>query len=442
MQTDVTRRSFLASAGKAALGAGALAAALPAPAIGRALGSPGERINVGLIGCGGQGRGVMGGFMGSRDLEVLAVCDVDSRHSAEAARQVEKKYGQAPKVQKDFRKLLEMKELDAVIVGTPDHWHALTTINACEAEKDVYVEKPLSHDIFESRAMVNAAKHWKRVVQVGTQQRSDGQFIEAIEFVRAGKLGKVSVCRAWIVVNDAGIGRQKPKDPPAELDWDLWSGPAPLRPYQDNRCHVNWRWWFDYGGGWSTDWGVHMIDICLLGMNAGQPLEVHSQGGKLVNDDDSTTPDTLLATLKFPDFVLHWEVRMGNARGIDGGSSHGSEFIGRNGTLIVDRGKWEVYPEGDRLKEKPAKAEVKGGHVSNFLECMRSRAKPRSDIESMHNTTVCCHLTNLAYLAGRGLRWDPVKEIVIDDTKAMELGSYQREYRAPGKLPRYEPSRT
>ncbi len=439
MMEATTRRTFLASAGKAAVGAGLLASALPAPAIGRPLRAPSERINMALIGCGGQGRGDMGAHMGFPEVEVIAVCDVDDRHSAEAARQVEKKYGTAPRVFKDFRKLLELKEVDAVIIGTPDHWHALTTIAACEAGKDVYVEKPLSHDIAESRAMVNAAKRFKRVVQAGTQQRSDQQFADAIEFVRSGRLGKVSVCRSWIVVNDHTVGKDKPRDPPKELDWDFWTGPAALEPYQDNKCHSSWRWFFNTGGGWSTDWGVHMIDIVLLGMNATQPLEVSSAGGKLVTDDDATTPDTLVSLLRFPDFVLTWELRQGNARGLDGGSNHGSEFIGRNGTLIVDRGRWQVFPEGDRLKDRPASVDLKGkGHAANFLECIRTRAKPRSDLESMHHTTTCCHLTNLAHLAGRSIKWDPVKEVVIGDPEAMRIGSYQREYRSPWKLPRYE----
>jgi predicted dehydrogenase len=436
MEKDVTRRDFLASTG-AGIGAGAIAS-LGAPAIGRALGTANDRIVLGLIGCGGQGRHDMNCFMGLPEVEVAAVCDVDEGHLGEAARQVEKKYGTPPKTFKDFRKLLEMKDVHAVIVGTPDHWHALPTIAACEAGKDVYVEKPLSHDIAESRAMVSAAKRFGRVVQAGTQQRSDQQFADAIEFVRSGKLGKISVCRAWIVVNGHTVGRQKPKDPPKELDWDFWVGPAALEPYQENKGHWSWRWFFNTGGGWATDWGVHMIDIVLLGMRAGQPLEVSSAGGKIVADDDATTPDTMVSVLKYPNFVMTWELRQGNARGLDGGANHGSEFIGTNGTLIVDRGRCQIFPEGDRKLDAPPKVDLGGKyHFANFLECMRTRGKPRSDIESMHDTTVTCHLTNLSYLAGRSIRWDPAKEVVVGDEAAMRLGSYAREYRAPWKLPRY-----
>jgi predicted dehydrogenase len=446
MRNDLTRREFLRTSGSAAVGVGlglrvAEAADAPAekpaqpPAKPMPPASPSEKIVMGVIGCGGQGRAVMNEHMQHPDVAIAAVCDVDRRHLAEAGQEVEKKYGKRPAEFKDFRQLLERTEINAVIIATPDHWHALPAVLACEAGKDVYLEKPIAHDIVEGCAIVNAAKKFNRVVQVGTWQRSVSHFINAIEFVRSGKMGKITVCRAW-TLGGAAVGHEEPASPPPELDWDLWLGPAPKVPYRSNRCHVNWRWFFDYGAGLTGDWGVHMMAIVLLGMNQWHPLAVSSVGGKLVSGpkDDRDTPDTQMAIFQFPDFVMNWEIHVGPP-GLDGGGHHGAEFIGEAGTLLVDRGGLQWRPNGSQ--GGPSGETAGGSHSRNFLDCVKSRAKPRSDIETMHATTTMCHLANLAYRTGKRIRWDAEKEVVIGDRDAMNDPCYQREYRRPWKLPTY-----
>jgi predicted dehydrogenase len=435
--SEMTRRKFLESSGRAAVGVGlgaAVTSALPAPTFAqtRRVGAN-DKVIMGLIGCGGQGRNVMREHMRHPDVEFSAVCDVDSKHMAQAGAEVEKQYGRAPAQDKDFRALLDRKEIDAVVIGTPDHWHALPMIHACETGKDVYVEKPISHDIVEGRAMVNAASKFGRVVQVGTWQRSVQHFINAIDFVRSGKMGKISVCRAWTCGN-AGVGHAEAQAPPPELDWDFWLGPAPKVPYRPNRAHYNWRWFYDYAAGLTGDWGVHMMDIVLLGMNQWHPLSVASFGGKIVSgpSDDRDTPDTQMAVFKFPGFVMNWEIHVGQP-GLDGGGHHGAEFIGTNGSLIVDRGGIHWRPNGGQ--EGPASEPAGGDHARNFLDCIKSRGKPRSDIESMHATTTFCHLANLAYRTGRLIEWDAEREVVKNDRTVMDDQCYRREYRKPWKLP-------
>ncbi len=437
MSDCLTRREFVSKSGKAAVAMGVGLAAAKAFAEPPKKVGPNEKILLGLIGCGGQGRHVMHELWEYPDVEVVAVCDVDQSRMDETAREVEIKYGRTPFVSKDFRNILGIKEIDAVIVGTPDHWHALPTIYACEVGKDVYLEKPISHDIVEGRAMVNAAKRFKRVIQVGTWQRSLQHFVDAIDFVRSGALGKISVCRAW-TLGGGGIGQFPVEEPPPELDWDFWLGPAQWEPYRQRRAHYHFRWFFNFASGLTGDWGVHMMDIVLLGMNVWAPNEVASVGGKIIagEDDDRTTPDTQMAVFKFPDFVMNWEIHHGGP-GLDCGGGHGCEFIGENGSLIVDRGGYKLRPERDRLEseEIPTVNPVPTDHARNFLDCIRTREKPRSDIETMHRTTTMCHLANLAYLVGRTIHWDAEREIVIGDPKAMECQSYQREYRSPWKLP-------
>lgn len=285
--------------------------------------------------------------------------------------------------------------------------------------------------------MVNAAKKFNRVVQVGSWQRSVQHFQDAIDFVRSGALGDISMCRAWINTNSGGIGRRPPTTPPDGLDWDMWLGPAPFALYQTNRCHWDWRWWFDYAGGQTADWGVHMMDIVCLALGQWDPIEVSSFGGKFVLDDDRDTPDTQIAIFRFRNFVLHWEIRWGNGRGLDGfESGHGSQWIGRNGQFFVDRGRWHIAPEGDRMEgaEPQRVTELTTNHWENFIECMNTRAMPRSDIESMHKCTVLCHLANISYRTGKKLEWDAEREIITNEPSAMNCPQYQREYRAPWRL--------
>jgi predicted dehydrogenase len=384
-----------------------------------------------------MGRHNLHQFMGRQGVDVVAVCDVDQAHLDRAAAEVTSAGRRAPKKFKDFRELLAQKDIDAVIIGTPDHWHALTFIAACEAGKDIYCEKPISHGLVEAKAMLSAARHFKRVVQIGTWQRSMKHFQDAIAFVRSGKMGRINVCRAWMCYALPDIGRQKPQAPPAGLDWDFWLGPAPQRAYQPNRCHENWRWFFDTGGSLMTDWGVHMIDIVLLGMGETDPLTVTAAGGKLASDDDRDTPDTLQATYRFPKWVLNWEHRCNNTRGLDGGRDHGAEFIGDHGSLIVDRSGYRFYPYPPDQEGPPKSEWVDSTHWQNFLDCVKSRKKPASDIESMAKTTIVCHLGNIAWQSGKLLHWDVQKQDVANHEDVNHCVSYERSYRRPWKLKIY-----
>lgn len=442
MGAEWSRRKFLGGAG-AAMGAGvtgmlpALAADTPVPAP-RKIGAN-DKIVIGLIGCGGMGAANMRNLMGKPEIEVAAVCDVDESRMPNDIRDVEKKYGRKPSVYKDFRKLLERKDIDAVIVGTPDHWHALPLIYACEAGKDVYCEKPISHDITEAKAMDAAVKHFRRIVQVGTWQRSTREFTDAVAYVRSGKLGKVVLARAW-KTDISQVGRVAPSTPPSGLDYDFWTGPAEYLPYAPNHVHSNWRWFLNYGTGMTGDWGVHMMDIALLGMSKDtdivMPVEVSSYGGKLAYpDDERTAPDTVQSIMRFknPDFVLHWET----GRDYPGKPDHGTEFVGADGrTLRVWRGGWVLLdPSGKELPKE--QAEPTNDHWQNWIDCVKSREQPRSNLASMAQTTIVCHLANVSLLAGDSVGWSKEKMDLVGHA-GRDTGSYHREYRKPWKLPVYK----
>jgi predicted dehydrogenase len=432
---NTTRRQFISRTSTAVAGLG-LGLSLAPRVYAQAKGAN-ERVVIGLIGCGGMGRENMKHFL-DLGMPIAAICDVDDKHMDRASDEVTKKGQPSPKRYKDFRKLLEQKDINAVIIGTPDHWHAIPFIAACEAGKDIYCEKPISHDFVEAKAMLSAARHFKPVVQVGTWQRSMNHFQKAIEYVQSGKMGTVNICRAWITGQDKPIGHQTPQPVPAGLDYDMWLGPAPKRPYQPNRCHYTWRWFFDYGGGLMTDWGVHMIDIVLLAMKE-DPTRVATTGGKFTMDDDRDTPDTMQAIYQFPKFTMNWEYRFNNQRGLDGGKNHGSEFIGTRGTLIVDREGYEFFPNGDSKDvEHPPKLErTESTHWQNFLDCVKTREVPRSGIESMARTTMLCHLGNISYECGKTVQWDSARQEIINHGDVKHCISYEREYRKPWKLKMY-----
>lgn len=431
-----TRRQFISRSSTAFAGIG-LGLSL-APRIYAQAKGANERVVMGLIGCGGMGRENMRHFL-DLGVPIAAICDVDEKHLDEAEKMIKGKGQPSPKRYKDFRKLLEQKDINAVIIGTPDHWHAIPFIAACEAGKDIYCEKPISHDYVEAKAMLSAARHFKPVVQIGTWQRSMNHFQKAIEYIQSGKMGTVNICRAWITGQNKPMGHDAPQTPPSTLDYDMWLGPAPKREYQPNRCHFTWRWFYDYGGGLMTDWGVHMIDIVLLAMQQ-DPTRVSATGGKFTMDDDRDTPDTMQAIYQFPKFTMNWEYRFNNQRGLDGGGSHGSEFIGTKGTLIVDREGYRFFPNGDpkNVEEPPKLERTESTHWQNFLDCVKSREVPRSGIESMAKTTMICHLGNIAYECGKVVQWDGQKEDIVNHHDVKNCISYEREYRKPWKLKLYK----
>jgi predicted dehydrogenase len=406
-----------------------------------------DRIRVGLIGCGGQGRNDLVKMLRIKNIDCVALCDVDDNQVATVRKAIDEQAGQKPEfATRDFRKLLDLKEVDAVIIGTPDHWHALPTIMACQAGKDVYVEKPLSISIGEGRAMVNAARQYNRIVQMGTQQRSATHYAAAIDYVKSGKLGKIRVVKTWAYQDWMGnIPVAPDSEPPASVDYDMWLGPATKRPFNKNRFHFNFRWYWDYSGGLMTDWGAHMIDIANWGMGVKAPDSAMSVGGKFgFPDDAEETPDTQQVLWSFPGFSMVWEHATAIGRGPEA-RDHGVAFQGNNGTLIVDRGGWEVHAESERkgnrrdYKMMPMPRQAAGNedyhflHVKNFVDCLKSRKLPISDVEVGHNSMIACHLGNIAYRLGRQVKWDAEKEMVIGDAEAAKF--VMRNYRAPWKLP-------
>jgi predicted dehydrogenase len=408
MSSKLTRRYFVGTS--AALVAAPLTAAKTAVAAN-------EKLVVALVGCGGMGRGDLWDFMRIPEVEVAALCDVDDARVAEAMSDVKRAHRPTDKIQteRDFRKVLERKDIDAVIVGTPDHWHAYVMIAACGSGKDVYCEKPISHNIVEGRAMVEAAQRNKRVVQIGTQQRSGQHFKDAVNYVQSGKLGDVFLCRTWIAnnskPNDPGYARDEPNAPPG-VDYDMWLGPAPKRPFNRNRFHHQFRWFYDYGNGLCNDWGVHLNDVILWGMKVQAPLSVFATGGKYDMKDNSDTPDCLDVHYQYPGFTHIYTIRRSLYHYSKPDRSHGMEFHGAKGVLTLDRGGWVVPAEGDRMQgESHGSSEQHFAHVQNFLHCVRHRSeKTASDIEDMHRATTTAHLANISYRVGRRIFWDAQSE--------------------------------
>jgi predicted dehydrogenase len=437
----LSRRELLS---KATAAAGATFAAGVIPVHAETISKPrrtlkNDNVVIGLIGCGGMGAANMRTLMQKQNVEVVALCDVDESRMTGDIKYVEEANGKKPAIFRDYRKLLEMKEINAVIVGTPDHWHALPLINACEAGKDAYCEKPISHDITEAKAMDAAVKHFKRVVQVGTWQRSTNEFTDALAYVRAGKIGKIVVGRAWMT-DSAKAGRATASTPPSTLDYDFWTGPAAMRPYAPNHVHGQWRWFLNYGTGMTGDWGVHMMDIVLLGMtpttDMPMPTEVTSYGGKwFAVDDDRDAPDTVQTIMKFknPDWVMHWAT----GRDFAGRPDHGSEWVSEDGRSVrVWRGGWKIF-DRDGKEQPKVEAEQTNDHWQNWLDCLKSREQPRSNLASMAQTTIVCHLANCSILAGETVHWDKAKMDIVGKA-GKETSSYYREYRKPWKLPVYK----
>lgn len=430
MSNGIERRDFI----KQGIGAGVTAVAASANVLGA-----NDRVRVGVIGVGRQGRGVMKTFMKNQGAQIVAICDVFQPQMDFAIKDAKLEGVEA---YKDFRRILDRKDIDAVIVASPDHWHALQTVMACQSGKDVYVEKPISVTVGEGRKMVQAARKYNRVVQVGTQQRSGDHYQKAAEIIRSGQLGKITFVRTWNFGNQApgGIGNPPDTNPPDGLDWDMWLGPAPMRPFNQNRFGVHpdrwssFRWFWDYAGGMMTDWGVHHIDIVQMMMLVDAPSAVAAMGGKLALNDNRETPDTLMVTYEYPGFVCTYENRECNAQGWNG-YGYGILFHGADATLYINREYFEITAEkGRNVETQRVKNENKQGdaHVRNFLDCVKSRQTPISDIEIGHRSTTTCLLGNVALRSGRRIVWNAKTERIESDNTASKYLS--REYRKPWKL--------
>jgi predicted dehydrogenase len=421
--TDPNRRTFLmTTAGSIALAAGGAVASA----------SPNERVGIAIIGVRGRGNELAGEFAKRENVEVAALCDIDDASFPKAVKTVESSSGKTPRTEKDFRKLLDDPSIDAVVIAAPDHWHALMAVMACQAGKDVYTEKPASHNLIEGRRMVQAARKYDRVVQLGTQRRSARYVMDAVEHLRNGGIGKVGLARAWIHQKRQPIGKGQPGIVPDGVDYDMWQGPALDRPFYANRFHYNWHWFWNWGTGELGNNGVHGVDVARWGLGVDAPLRVVSGGGKYVFDDDQEVPDTQVVTWEFPDNAIVWEHRMWSKHGLEG-DSFGTAFYGDNGTLIVDGKGWRVE---DGPKAGGPATDSQGEHVRNFLDCVKSRKAPNAEIEIGHLSTRLCHIGNIAHRVGRKLTFDAASESFPSDEDANALlgRSYSKRFEMPTQV--------
>jgi predicted dehydrogenase len=398
-----------------------------------------DKLSAAFIGMGKMGRSNLSAAMRQENVVVSAVCDVFDRNLDMAVAATK---GQAKGV-RDFREILADKSIDIVCISTPDHWHAYMTVEACKAGKDVYVEKPICVTVDEGVKMVQAARKYKRVVQAGTMQRSAVHFAKAVEIVRSGQLGKVTFVRTWNYghAESAGIGNPPDSEPPSTLNWDMWLGPAPKHAFNANRFGVdpadkyfsNFRWFWDYAGGMMTDWGVHWLDIVQWAFNEQMPESIAAMGGKLYLQDNRDTPDTLQVTYEYPGFIAVYENRENNSQSMFQ-KSGGVLFHGDKGTLYVDRSGYQVIPEKGSALETSEMKSTSGGnreHWTNFLECVRTRQQPTSDIEKCQHSTTTCLLGNVALRSKLRVDFDAAKWTVAQSEAKKYL---TREYRKPWKL--------
>lgn len=438
------RRKFLQNAG-ALLAGGAVLSSIDnkAFAIFKNRIAPSDQLNIGAIGINGMGWANVTAALKIPGVNLVALCDVDKNVIDKRMGDLAKLNIDASKVKthNDYRKLLEQKDVDIVIIGTPDHWHALQMIHACEAGKDVYVEKPVGNSIVECRTMVAAQQRYNKIVQAGQWQRSQQHFKEAVDFVHSGQLGMIRTVKVWCY---QGWMHPQPvvadSEPPAGVDYAMWLGPATKRPFNASRFHFHFRWFWDYAGGLMTDWGVHLLDYALLGMKADVPKSIAALGGKFAYPDlYQETPDTLTTLYEFDKFNLVWD----SAMGIDNGSygkDHGIAFIGNNGTLVLYRGGWEVIEEAKSPKKvskpfiKPADNGL-NNHWVNFIDVVKSRktADLHCSIQAGAHVATVAQMGNISFRTGQRLVWNKEKEKFTDEkvNKQYLMKEYNNGYKLP-----------
>ena len=396
-----------------------------------------EKVTLALIGGRNQGRGdalraIRAGA------QVKTFCDIDEAILGKTGPDLEKAQGRAAGTERDFRRALDDKDIDAVIIATPDHWHTHIAVAACQAGKDVYVEKPLSQTIAEGHLIREAARKYNRVVQVGTQRRSGEHFRSAAEYVASGNLGKVCMIRAWMCQVRQTIGTPPDGPPPASADYDMWLGPAPSRPFNSNRFHYTWRFFWDYGNSELGNQGVHMLDVALWGIQMLKkqekclPTRVSSQAGIYWLDDAKEVPDAQVVTYDYGDLMLVWELRSFARKPLIDGSSDGTSFHGSEATLFLDGNGWKVIDKDGN--PGPAVKSTGFSHERNFLECVKSRQRPNADVEIGRLSTTLCHLGNISHHLRRDIRFDPQTETFGSDAEANALLS--KKYRDAYPLPK------
>ena len=405
--------------------------------------SPSDQVNIGAIGIKGMGWSNVMSALKIPGVNLVAVCDVDKTVIDKRLGELSKNNNDVSKIKVygDYRKLLEQKDIDAVIIGTPDHWHALMMIHACEAGKDVYVEKPVGNSIIECNRMVAAQKRYNKIVQAGQWQRSQQHFKDAVDFVHSGQLGNIRTAKVWCYQGWMKPGPVVPDSaPPEGIDYKQWLGPAKTRPFNSSRFHFNFRWFWDYAGGLMTDWGVHLLDYALIGMKAELPISIAGLGGKFAYPDlYEETPDTLTTLYEFEKFNMVWD----SAMGIDNGSygrDHGIAFIGNNGTLILNRGGWEVIEERQSKNKviMPFQKSSDNGldkHWVNFINAVKSRKAEdlNCSIQAGAHVATVAQMGNISFRSGKKLLWNKAKGAFTDEAVNQKylLSQYHNGYQLP-----------
>ena len=428
-QSD-SRRKFIKTAATGSLAVLGMPTLIPAHAFGA-----NDRVRVAVIGVNGRGTDHIAGFSKLPDVEVVTLCDVDKNILAKRAGEFETKYSRKVQMVEDLRQVYDDKNIDAVSIATPNHWHSLAAIWACQAGKDVYVEKPGSHNLREGRKMVEAAAKYKRIVQHGVQLRSSTAIQEAIKHLRDGLIGKVYMARGIVYKWRPDIGNLGNSPVPDGLNWDVWQGPAPARPFSKNYVHYNWHWFWDYGNGDIGNQGIHETDLCMWGLDVGLPEEITSAGGKFLWKDCRETPETLTSVYKYPKEgkVIQFEVRPWMTNKEDG-VEIGNIFYGDKGYMVVNG--YSDYKTFLGKERAPGPAGNAGGdHYLNFIEAVRARDKSKLNgpVETAHLSAGIAHLGNIAYRLGRTLKFDPKKEEFLSDSEANAM--LTRKYRAPYTVP-------
>ncbi len=425
-----SRRDFL----KATSGAAAAALAGPMLVPRRAFGA-GDRIRAAVLGVNGRGKSHIEDLMTLANVEVVTLCDPDSQVSGQRAKEFEAKYGRPVKTEKDLRRVYDDKEVDVVSIATPNHWHALATIWACQAGKDVYVEKPGSHNVREGRKMVEAAKKHGRIVQHGVQLRSSAAIQEAVQHLRKGTIGNVYMARGLVYRWRPDIGRKGTEPVPAHLDYDLWLGPARERPFSRDIVHYNWHWTWEFGNGDVGNQGIHETDLCLWGLGVGLPEKITAMGGKFLFDDAKETPEVLSSVYHYPTEkkMIEFEVRPW-CTNLEDGAGVGNIFYGSDGYMVVKG--YDTYETFLGQKRTPGPTRKAGGdHFANFIDCVRSRdaSKLNGPVETAHTSSALAHLGNIAFRLDQVLEFDPVTEKFKGDEEANRM--LTRPYRAPFVVP-------
>lgn len=420
----LNRRQFLASS----------AVAMASATLTRKTRAQSPKMRAGIIGCRRRGADVAENLSKSGYFEIKTLCDCDEKELRSAQKELASKNINVSNLEKDFRRVLDDKEIDVVVVATPDHWHSLIAAMAISAEKHVYVEKPFSYNIFDGYAVLQAMKkHPRQVVVVGSQQRSGKHFHEAREFVQSGELGKIAFARAATVHWREPLPRVPDTDPPPHLDYEMWTGPAPMKPYNQYRVHYNWHFMLDYGTGDTGNWAAHWLDIVRWFLNIDYPLRVHAHGGQFVTRDIKEWPDTQTAILEYPKLTVLWELRLWSEYGTDSFA----EFHGDKGTLVITRNDWKVFPNNS--KKFPPKSypgsDIDIPHAVNFARAILGEEKPNAPAEEGHITAVLCHLCNISTMVSRPVVFDPQNLTIKDDPEATKW--IKRTYREPWNIEQY-----